>query len=491
MSLSSRPRAAGYGRVVDALHWVTNRLRPWAGFVLGVWCLGIAVALVRIVAALIRIRAWQRAARPAEAWDLLVDTARRTAAMRRAVDVRVCPAIDVPMVVGLFRPTLLVPTTLDPAQDGQAAMSLVLHELAHIQRRDAWMNAWQVFAEVVYVVIPGFQRLSDRVRELREQCCDEVAARQVGDSIAYARALAELEARRSRHVPWVLAAHTGSLRTRIERLLSRPAEPRPIDRARTSLVVGAILASTATVLLVGGQAIARSGTEPSPTQPHSIAALIEEIQGAYDTEGWTVTDFQEAVDRSIEAHDDLGTLRVNWLSTSTQMKRNLDRRHMERLWHVGDAFYRRYTEAVTTPSNIDSLYRIPGPWNETGPGFAFGAMRGDGTYWGEPATEDNPQFRRETSPFRIELDLDANGQSDLVYDGVSMTDLNGALNVRVEHDPDGLRSQWLVADAGVDPTVAPYFLFYRDGPYWMFLLDSDRDGIGNCGRSYYISPSEL
>ena len=82
---------------------------------------------------------------------------------------------------------------LSPAQ----VEAVLAHELAHIRRHDYAVNLLQTIAETVLFYHPAVWWLSARIRVEREHCCDEVAVRISGDAVAYARALAELEAWRT------------------------------------------------------------------------------------------------------------------------------------------------------------------------------------------------------------------------------------------------------------------------------------------------------
>ncbi|WP_337238062.1 M56 family metallopeptidase, partial [Salmonella enterica] len=54
--------------------------------------------------------------------------------------------------------------------------AILAHELVHIRRHDALVNAAQVVLETVFFYHPAVWWLSRTIREERENCCDDAAA---------------------------------------------------------------------------------------------------------------------------------------------------------------------------------------------------------------------------------------------------------------------------------------------------------------------------
>jgi hypothetical protein len=59
-----------------------------------------------------------------------------------------------------------------PADEIEA---ILLHELAHIKRRDYLVNLLQNFAETIFFFNPALMWVSSMIREERENCCDDIA----------------------------------------------------------------------------------------------------------------------------------------------------------------------------------------------------------------------------------------------------------------------------------------------------------------------------
>src|SRR6185295_2411884 len=126
--------------------------------------------------------------------------------------------VQAPTVVGWLRPVVLVPVGALAGLPADQVEALLLHELAHIRRHDYLVNILQNVAESLLFYHPAVWWISGHIRAERELCCDDMAVFVCGDSLSYARALAQLESFRPAQVS-ALAANGGSLADRIARLL--------------------------------------------------------------------------------------------------------------------------------------------------------------------------------------------------------------------------------------------------------------------------------
>ncbi len=100
-----------------------------------------------------------------------------------------CSSILVPSVVGVIRPTLLLPFAIASELPPRQLEVLVMHELAHILRHDHIMNLLQGTAEALLFYHPAVWYLSRGIRQEREICCDDRVTAAGGDPECFARAL--------------------------------------------------------------------------------------------------------------------------------------------------------------------------------------------------------------------------------------------------------------------------------------------------------------
>src|SRR3989449_6235610 len=207
------------------------------------WLAGVVLLLARMAGGWWHVRRLHRhaLATSSSRWQT---TCRRIAyrlGLPAAAHVVESARVDVPTVVGWLRPAILLPVaamaTLTPAQ----VEAILAHELAHIRRHDYLVNLLQTVAETLLFYHPAVWWLSKRIRAEREHCCDEVAVSLCGDAVAYAKALAELEARRTPSTVLAVAATGGPLLDRVRRILRVPLTEEPRSQSWASTIVLTLL----------------------------------------------------------------------------------------------------------------------------------------------------------------------------------------------------------------------------------------------------------
>jgi bla regulator protein blaR1 len=151
--------------------------------------------------------------------------------------------VQVPMVVGVLRPVILVPVSMVSGLSVKQLEVILLHELAHIKRYDPLVSFLQTIVETLFFYHPLVWWLSKRIRCEREYCCDDVVVKTQGDALLYADALATLETLRLANARLVLAANGGNLMKRIKRLVLPQPTRKPLRLLILLLVSSLMLAA--------------------------------------------------------------------------------------------------------------------------------------------------------------------------------------------------------------------------------------------------------
>ena len=161
---------------------------------------------------------------------------------------------EVPVVMGVIRPVILMPVGLLAGLPVGQVDAILLHELAHIRRYDYLVNLMQAVVEGLLFYHPAVWWISRMMRTERENCCDDLVVSVTGGALEYATALTELENRRAElsaspspsHA--ALAATDGGLMRRVRRLLGKqdhgyiPAVPVLTATILTVIVATAVMA---------------------------------------------------------------------------------------------------------------------------------------------------------------------------------------------------------------------------------------------------------
>lgn len=98
-----------------------------------------------------------------------------------------------PMMLGCFKPLILLPLHLTTGLDDKMIEAIIAHELAHIKRNDFVVNIFQSFVESLFYFHPAVWWISNQVREEREKCCDDLAIKACNDSLTYAKSLLHIQ----------------------------------------------------------------------------------------------------------------------------------------------------------------------------------------------------------------------------------------------------------------------------------------------------------
>lgn len=124
-----------------------------------------------------------------EAWARRVAMLSSQLGINRIVGIAESGIAKVPMVIGHLKPLILIPAGLLTALLPAEIEAVLIHELAHIQRRDYLVNLLQSFLEIIFFFNPAVLWLSAQIRTERENCCDDIAVEQTSSKVNYIRAL--------------------------------------------------------------------------------------------------------------------------------------------------------------------------------------------------------------------------------------------------------------------------------------------------------------
>ena len=149
-ALNSRPAAAPRVRIP-----IEFRLGNWPSSLLLLWIAACSVLLSRIVHGYLCLRGLRKRARPARS-DLAVRFEQRLRDSRtsRAPQLLVSDEVISPLAAGFLHPVVILPQTLLAEIAEPELDCVLLHELAHVARRDDWTNLLGRLASAVLVFHP-------------------------------------------------------------------------------------------------------------------------------------------------------------------------------------------------------------------------------------------------------------------------------------------------------------------------------------------------
>ena len=215
-------------QIVAAKMSVWN-LRRWAPWLLSLYVIGVMGFAARLLMGVTASQTFRRNSKPvsdSRLVEVIVRAARRVG-LKTVPAVRWCEADIAPAVVGVLRPTILLPLACASGMSPEAWEQVLLHEFTHIRRRDHVVHFLQNTVETLLFFHPVVWYISRRVRLEREFCCDAAVVGDTNNATAYAELLIDLAQRlrdTSQASDLSAVAITGrksQLSQRVERLLSR------------------------------------------------------------------------------------------------------------------------------------------------------------------------------------------------------------------------------------------------------------------------------
>lgn len=166
-------------------------IEAWWVFV-GAWSFGVVIRLGLALRDGIRLRSRIARSQPvdaraAELWEEVLEGG---PSFLRRIPIRRSPEVEGPCVAGLIRPCLLLPVDLAGRLSDQEIRLVLLHEAAHLRRRDPALNGLLELVHAVHWFNPVVGRVLGRWREDREEACDlhALSAPRV-DRLQYGRVL--------------------------------------------------------------------------------------------------------------------------------------------------------------------------------------------------------------------------------------------------------------------------------------------------------------
>ena len=211
----------------------------------------------------------------------------RVRARGRTARLVVCPHVHAAAVLGPRSPAIAVSPRLLADLTGPDLDRVIVHEWAHVQRRDDLINLVHLAVRAVAGWHPAVWWLERRLRLEREAACDEAAVAVTGSAKRYASCLAAVASAAggpARPLTAVAALSPSGLRERVVRILG---QPRLISAPRSSAAAAAafLVVAAMSAVIVDLRLIA--ATDPGGVS--STAAPLVEPMGHIATPARTAS----------------------------------------------------------------------------------------------------------------------------------------------------------------------------------------------------------
>jgi beta-lactamase regulating signal transducer with metallopeptidase domain len=248
--------------------------RTWLEFVVPClpwfWLGGSTFTVILLATGLVGVERLRRSSQLAESGDL----PRRCRALAdsvgivRHVSVGFCDRLAMPVLIGIFRPLILLPPAALSGWSIEQLEMVLLHELAHLRRRDNLVNLLQRLVESALFFHPAVWWLSSWVRLERELCCDSLVVDRLGEPVAYAKMLVALSRARSQRRRAALSMADRNALKRIRWLLNVEERSMKLTMPEGLGLLGSV--ALAALLILGSQGAQTKPVDASEKMPQSV-----------------------------------------------------------------------------------------------------------------------------------------------------------------------------------------------------------------------------
>ncbi|WP_052496475.1 M56 family metallopeptidase [Pedobacter lusitanus] len=156
-----------------------------------------------------------------EEWKTLFENMVKKMVISKNVSFHLSDHVNVPLVIGFFKPVVLFPVALAAQMDMKHVEAILIHELSHIRRNDYLFNLIRTMIDTILFFNP-FVWLTGKFIDIeREHACDDLVVTLTNTPLTYAHALLQVELLTDKTSPLFALAATGKnqhLYQRIKRI---------------------------------------------------------------------------------------------------------------------------------------------------------------------------------------------------------------------------------------------------------------------------------
>lgn len=223
---------------------VMNYINAHADWFMLIWAIIFVIKCFRLAGGLYHIRQIRRVqVQPVPiAWEDTLKRLSHSLKIRKAVQLLESGIAKTPLTIGFFKPVIFLPLGLLAQLPADQVETILLHELAHIRRKDYFVNMLQSFTETIFFFNPAFLWISARLREEREACCDDIVVAHTPHKATYFHALVAFEEQTAMgtSLEMGLGSTRNHLLYRVKRMLTRENKKLSLME-KISLVFGLIV----------------------------------------------------------------------------------------------------------------------------------------------------------------------------------------------------------------------------------------------------------
>jgi beta-lactamase regulating signal transducer with metallopeptidase domain len=163
----------------------------WALDIFFVWAAFAGVALLRVGVGLWQLRKLRRSCSIIDVATLDPQLRETLRAFQSVRSVALCQSdrLRVPTAIGFLSPVVVIPTWALHELSTTELNSILIHELAHLRRRDDWTNLAQQILKAILFFHPAVWWIQNQLALEREMACDDAVLAESANPRGYAQCL--------------------------------------------------------------------------------------------------------------------------------------------------------------------------------------------------------------------------------------------------------------------------------------------------------------
>lgn len=189
--------SGGNGTAPATEHALVTISASWAGYIFLTWVVLALAGLARVAVATLQVRRLRAQTTPVNMNGLPSDVRAlfQEFQQARSVSLLISRQLEVPTAIGFRKPAILLPAWLLESTPAEELKYILLHELAHLSRRDDWTNLAQKILKSLLFFLPSVWWIERRLSMDREVACDDAVLARSGTPRGYAECLARVAER--------------------------------------------------------------------------------------------------------------------------------------------------------------------------------------------------------------------------------------------------------------------------------------------------------
>lgn len=182
-------------KMLSSVQVMLSYLQTNLPLVVGIWVMGCVILFSRLILGYLWVNQLKNS--PENQFDekltQILSDIKLKMNLEKNVQVKVSRMVSLPMIMGVFKPVILIPASLVSGFTQEQLETIMAHELAHLKRHDFLLNGLQSVLDVIYFFHPAMWLLSAQIRKERENCCDDLALEVSGNKLLMAKTLVQLQ----------------------------------------------------------------------------------------------------------------------------------------------------------------------------------------------------------------------------------------------------------------------------------------------------------